>query len=277
MKEPISKVDVRFSDRDAVATSWEVTRSVLETAELFWITTVRGNGRPHVTPLVAVWSEEALYVSMGIDERKTLNLRRNAHVVLTTGCNDWDRGLDVVVEGEADQVIDRLRPADRTVAAKILAAQFVERCAASASARPSCAPSMLTYPMRLRASLAASPAPGGPMWSTRQLTASRTGRNRSISSSEPPIMQTSSPAAEASGPPLTPQSTTVMPRVDPSARISSTVSVGMVLTMTAVVPAAAPAKTPSGPCRTARTWASLKTTTSTTSLRAANSEGVAAT
>jgi nitroimidazol reductase NimA-like FMN-containing flavoprotein (pyridoxamine 5'-phosphate oxidase superfamily) len=107
MKEPISKVDVRFSDRDAVATSWEVTRSVLETAELFWITTVRGDGRPHVTPLVAVWSEDALYVSMGIDERKTLNLRRNAHVVLTTGCNDWDRGLDVVVEGEADQVIDR--------------------------------------------------------------------------------------------------------------------------------------------------------------------------
>jgi putative nucleotidyltransferase with HDIG domain len=30
--------------------------------------------------------------------------------------------------------VDRLRPADRTVAAKILAAQFVERCAASASA-----------------------------------------------------------------------------------------------------------------------------------------------
>jgi len=107
VKEPISKVDVRFSDRDAVATSWGVTHSVLETAELFWITTVRGDGRPHVTPLVAVWSEDALYVSMGIDEQKTLNVRRNAHVVLTTGCNDWDHGLDVVVEGEADQVIDR--------------------------------------------------------------------------------------------------------------------------------------------------------------------------
>ena len=49
-------------------------------------------------------------------------------------------------------------------------------------------------------------------------------------------MQTSSPAADASGPPLTPQSTTVTPWAAPSARISSTVSVGMVLTMTAVLP-----------------------------------------
>jgi hypothetical protein len=53
VKEPISKVDVRFSDREAVATSWDVTQSVLESAELFWITTVCGDGRPHVTPLVA--------------------------------------------------------------------------------------------------------------------------------------------------------------------------------------------------------------------------------
>jgi hypothetical protein len=32
------------------------------------------------------------------------NLRRNPTVILTTGCNQWDRGLDVVVEGEAVQV-----------------------------------------------------------------------------------------------------------------------------------------------------------------------------
>jgi hypothetical protein len=30
-----------------------------------------------------------------------VNLRTNRHVVVTTGCNSWDRGLDVVVEGEA--------------------------------------------------------------------------------------------------------------------------------------------------------------------------------
>jgi nitroimidazol reductase NimA-like FMN-containing flavoprotein (pyridoxamine 5'-phosphate oxidase superfamily) len=106
MREPTSKVDVRFSDRDAVATSWEVTHNLLAAAELFWITTVRGDGRPHVTPLVAVWSDDALYVCMGADEQKTVNLSRNAHVVLTTGCNDWDEGIDVVVEGEAERVTE---------------------------------------------------------------------------------------------------------------------------------------------------------------------------
>jgi nitroimidazol reductase NimA-like FMN-containing flavoprotein (pyridoxamine 5'-phosphate oxidase superfamily) len=107
MKEPISKVDVRFSDRDAVATSWEVTHSLLASAELFWIATVRSDGRPHVTPLVGVWSDDALYVCMGSDEQKTVNLARNAHVVLTTGCNTWDEGIDVVVEGEAVRVLER--------------------------------------------------------------------------------------------------------------------------------------------------------------------------
>ena len=54
MTEPVTTLDARFSDPDAIATSWDETRRVLETAELFWITTVRADGRPHVTPLVAV-------------------------------------------------------------------------------------------------------------------------------------------------------------------------------------------------------------------------------
>jgi hypothetical protein len=35
-----------------------------------------------------------------------VNLRSNQNVILMTGCNEWERGLDVVVEGEAVQVID---------------------------------------------------------------------------------------------------------------------------------------------------------------------------
>jgi nitroimidazol reductase NimA-like FMN-containing flavoprotein (pyridoxamine 5'-phosphate oxidase superfamily) len=78
----------------------------LETAELFWITTVRADGRPHVSPLVAVWLNGALHFSTGRTEQKAVNLRTNPHVILTTGCNQWDRGLDVVVEGDAVQVDD---------------------------------------------------------------------------------------------------------------------------------------------------------------------------
>src|SRR5919198_5237455 len=55
MTQPVTELDTRFSDRDAVATDWATTRRTLEEAELFWISTVRADGRPHVTPLVAVW------------------------------------------------------------------------------------------------------------------------------------------------------------------------------------------------------------------------------
>jgi len=106
MNEPATKLDTRFSDPDAVATEWDETRRVLETAELFWISTVRSDGRPHVTPLVAVWLDGAIHFTTGATEQKAVNLSRNPHVILTTGCNQWDRGLDVVVEGDAVQLTD---------------------------------------------------------------------------------------------------------------------------------------------------------------------------
>ena len=106
MSAPVTRLDTRFSDPNAVATSWDETRRVLETAELFWISTVRADGRPHVTPLVAVWLDNALHFSTGANEQKAVNLQSSPHVILTTGCNQWERGLDVVVEGDAVQVTD---------------------------------------------------------------------------------------------------------------------------------------------------------------------------
>ena len=105
MNEPVTIIDPRFSDPDAVATGWDETRRVLEEAELFWISTVRADGRPHVTPLVAVWLDGAIYFTTGATERKAHNLRGNPHVLLTTGCT-WNSGLDVVVEGDAVQITD---------------------------------------------------------------------------------------------------------------------------------------------------------------------------
>jgi nitroimidazol reductase NimA-like FMN-containing flavoprotein (pyridoxamine 5'-phosphate oxidase superfamily) len=106
MNDPVTTIDPRFSDPNAAATPWEETRAVLETAELFWISTIRADGRPHVTPLVAVWVDGAIYFCTSATEQKVLNLRGNPHVILTTGCNTWDRGLDVVVEGDAVQLTD---------------------------------------------------------------------------------------------------------------------------------------------------------------------------
>ena len=106
MSTPATKLDQRYSSEGAAATSWEQTAALLESAELFWLTTVRADGRPHATPVVAAWHEGALWFSTGEGEQKLLNLRANPHVIATTGCNHWDRGVDVIVEGRAEQVTD---------------------------------------------------------------------------------------------------------------------------------------------------------------------------
>src|SRR6478672_9799024 len=104
--DPVAEVDDRFSAPDAVATPWEDVRRAIERAELFWISTVRSDGRPHVTPLPAVWQDDLLHFCTGADEQKGVNLARNARCALTTGNNAWKAGLDVVVEGTARRVVD---------------------------------------------------------------------------------------------------------------------------------------------------------------------------
>jgi general stress protein 26 len=106
MNVPVTELDRRFSDPAAVPVTWDETRRVLEQAELSWIVTVRADGRPHLTPLVAVWFEGALHFCTGNAEQKAVNLRGNPHVILMTGCNRWEEGLDVVVEGNAVPVTD---------------------------------------------------------------------------------------------------------------------------------------------------------------------------
>jgi general stress protein 26 len=107
MQEPVPELDERFSDPGAKATPWATTQEALETAQLSWVTTVRADGRPHVTPLVAVWMDDAVHFTTGPAEQKAVNLAGNPHVVMTTGCNRWDQGLDVMVEGKAQRVTNR--------------------------------------------------------------------------------------------------------------------------------------------------------------------------
>jgi hypothetical protein len=73
---------------------------------VFWLSTVRPDGRPHVTPLIAVWVERAMYFCTGPEERKAKNLAASPRCVLTTGCNALREGTDVVVEGDAVRVED---------------------------------------------------------------------------------------------------------------------------------------------------------------------------
>lgn len=106
MPTPTTTLDKEYSDPAASPVSWEETEAALKAAELFWVSTVRSDGRPHVTPVVAAWWKEAVWFSTGANEQKFANMRAHPHVVMTTGCNRWDQGLDVVVEGEAVRVTD---------------------------------------------------------------------------------------------------------------------------------------------------------------------------
>ena len=106
MAQPTTELDARFSDPKAEAWPWSEVVSLLEASEIFWLSTVRRDGRPHVTPLPAMWLADALHFCTGPEEQKAKNLAANDHVVLTTGTNTFKVGLDVVVEGRALRVTD---------------------------------------------------------------------------------------------------------------------------------------------------------------------------
>jgi general stress protein 26 len=103
---PTVKLDARFSEPGAVVTPWEDAQRVIAEAELFWISTVRSDGRPHVTPLTTVWQDDVLHFCTGASEQKHVNMAKNAHCALTTGCNRWKDGIDIVVEGIAERITD---------------------------------------------------------------------------------------------------------------------------------------------------------------------------
>jgi Pyridoxamine 5'-phosphate oxidase len=105
---PVTELDERYSSDTATATDWSEASDELARAEIFWLSTVRPDRRPHVTPLLAVWLDGALYFCTGPDERKAGNLGHNPHCVLTTGRNALSEGLDIVVEGRAVRVTDEV-------------------------------------------------------------------------------------------------------------------------------------------------------------------------
>jgi general stress protein 26 len=103
---PTAQLDPTFSTPGAPPTGWEAVTTALEAAEVYWLTTVRPDGRPHTTPLIALWHDDAVWFCTGPGERKAHNLAANAHVTVTTGCNTIGQGLDVIVEGDAERVTD---------------------------------------------------------------------------------------------------------------------------------------------------------------------------
>src|SRR5687768_978762 len=102
-------IDPRYGDPSATPPSWDAIERFLTDAQLYWIITVRADGRPHAVPLVGVWQDGAFAFCTGGDEQKQRNLDANPQVAVTTGstgAHGWDTGKDVVVEGTAVLVTD---------------------------------------------------------------------------------------------------------------------------------------------------------------------------
>jgi general stress protein 26 len=102
-------IDPRYGDASATPPPWAEIERLLGDAQLYWIVTVRTDGRPHAVPLVGVWQDGAFAFCTGPDEQKQRNLDGNAQVAVTTGttgAEGWNSGRDVVVEGTAVRVTD---------------------------------------------------------------------------------------------------------------------------------------------------------------------------
>jgi nitroimidazol reductase NimA-like FMN-containing flavoprotein (pyridoxamine 5'-phosphate oxidase superfamily) len=113
-------LDIRFSSSDAVATPWHDARQALADARIYWITTVRHDLRPHVTPLIGLWIDDKFYFCTGPGEQKAKNIVDNSNCAVVTGSNTYGEGLDIVVEGNAERVVEE-------AALEELSRQFVSK------------------------------------------------------------------------------------------------------------------------------------------------------
>jgi hypothetical protein len=106
--EPTAHLVEEFSDPTARALPWSGVVAVLESSDIFWLSTVRRDGRPHVAPLPAMWLDGKVHFCTGAHEQKARNIEANANCVITTGINSYRSGIDVVVEDTVERVTDAL-------------------------------------------------------------------------------------------------------------------------------------------------------------------------
>jgi general stress protein 26 len=109
MSEPTVEFNEQFSEPGVEPPSWGEVADVLARSEMFWLSTVRRDGRPHVTPLPAIWLDGTLHFCTGDAEQKSRNLEADARCVVTTGTNQLRSGIDVIVEGTATRITDNAR------------------------------------------------------------------------------------------------------------------------------------------------------------------------
>ena len=81
---------------------WDWALARLEESRDFWVATVRPDGRPHLSPVWAVWDDDALWFSAGPRSTKMRNIRAGSGISVSTE----DPENPVVLEGTVELVTD---------------------------------------------------------------------------------------------------------------------------------------------------------------------------
>ena len=104
---PTAEFDHRFSDPAAGPTPWEEAAGALERAELYWLTTVRADGRPHVTPLIGVSVDGACISAPGWRSRRRATSSTTTRWRSPPGTTPGRRASTSSSRGRAVRVVDR--------------------------------------------------------------------------------------------------------------------------------------------------------------------------
>src|SRR3954471_21271958 len=104
--DPKTELDPRYSSPNADPLPWKDGLAAAVDAELYWLSTVRPDGRPHVTPLIGVWMDDHFHFVTGVREQKAANLAAEPRCAVVTGTPVLGSGTDVVVQGTAVPVVE---------------------------------------------------------------------------------------------------------------------------------------------------------------------------
>lgn len=125
--------------------AWSDIRPTLETTKVYWIATVRPDGKPHAIPIWGAWVGDVYYFEGGTDTRWGRNLLANTAMAV-----HLEQGnLAIMIEGQ-HEVVDLDEATCRKVidqfATKYAPYKPEERCTGWYSMRPTTAFAWQAFP-----------------------------------------------------------------------------------------------------------------------------------
>ena len=99
---PVTEAGYGIPESLSGTLSWNWVQERMRDALIYWVASVRPDGRPHVTPIWGAWVDDSFWMEGGSNTRRFKNLADNSASVVTV-----ERGDDaIIVEGDAERVYE---------------------------------------------------------------------------------------------------------------------------------------------------------------------------